>query len=157
VRTCSLVLAGMLSAVLPVLPVVVGDFALAGEIVEIRIETVLATNAPQDEDDRLPNMPQWRGAFNYTSYRLVQEERRRVGWGKQVNFFLPGGRLLQVVPKAHTKNNLIALQVMLMEGTTPTSLMNTSLLLPNRGTLFIGGRKHQEGMLLIRIGATAEK
>lgn len=156
-RTHSLVLASMLSVALPLLSGGTSDFALAGEIVELRIETVLATNASPEPDEPLPNMQQWRGAFSYSSYRLVQEERRRVGWGKQVNFLLPGGRVLQVVPKAHTPNNRISLQVMLMEGTTPTPLMSTSLLIPNHGTLFVGGRKHQEGMLIIRIGATAEE
>src|SRR5919198_1713810 len=90
---------------------------VAGEMVELRIETVLATNSSQDFDNRLTDMrPQLR-AFRYSSYRLVQEEHRRVGWGTPADFVLPGGRFLQVVPKAYA-NERIALQVMLLEGTT---------------------------------------
>ena len=129
---------------------------VASEMVELRIETVLATNSSQDFDNRLTDMrPQLR-AFRYSSYRLVQEERRRVGWGTQADFLLPGGRFLQVVPKEYA-NERIALQVMLLEGTTPTPLMNTSLSIRNHGNLFVGGRKHQEGMLIIRIGAAADE
>jgi hypothetical protein len=130
--------------------------AVAGEMVELRIETVLATNSSQDFDNRLIDIrPQLR-AFRYSSYRLVQEERRRVGWGTRADFSLPGGRFLQVVPREYA-NERIALQLMLMEGTAPTPLMSTLLSIRNHGTLFVGGRKHQEGMLIIRIGAAADE
>jgi hypothetical protein len=130
--------------------------ALAGETVELHIETVLATNSSQEFDQRLDDMrPQLR-MFRYSSYRLVQAERRRVGWGTPVDFNLPGGRFLQVVPKSYA-NQRIALQLMLMEGATPTPLMGTSLSIRNHGTFFVGGRTHEEGTLIIRIGAIAEE
>lgn len=148
-RTCRLALLCCLGTLLWMLQ------ATAGEMVELRIETVLGTDSSKDFDNRLDDMrPQLR-AFRYSSYRLVQEERRQVGWGKQADFSLPGGWFLQVVPKEYV-NERIALQVMLMEGTAPTPLMSTDLFIPNHGTLFVGGRKHQEGMLIIRIGAAAE-
>jgi hypothetical protein len=130
--------------------------AIAGEMVEVRIDTVLATNASKDFDTRLQDMRRQLSIFRYSSYRLVQEERRQVSWGKQVDFLLPGGRFLQVVPKAYIDER-IALQVMLMEGSTPTSLMSTDIRIPNHGVLFIGGRTHQEGTLIIRIGVAAEE
>lgn len=130
--------------------------AIAGEMVELRVETVLATNSSKEFDNRLTDIRPQLSEFRFSSYQLVQEERRRVDWGKQADFFLPGGRFLQVVPKEYT-NQRIALQVMLMEGTSPTPLMNTLLSIRNHGTVFVGGRKHQEGMLIIRIGATADE
>jgi len=130
--------------------------AVAGEMVELRIETVLATNSSQHFDSRLIDIRPQLHAFRYSSYRLVQEERRRVGWGTQADFSLPGGRFLQVVPREYA-NERIALQVMLMEGATPTPLMSTVLSIRNHGALYVGGRKHQEGMLIIRIGAAADE
>jgi hypothetical protein len=130
--------------------------AIAGEMVELRVETVLATNSSKEFDNRLTDIRPQLSEFRFSSYQLVQEERRRVDWGKQADFFLPGGRFLQVVPKEYA-NQRIALQVMLIEGTTPTPLMNTLLSIRNHGTVFVGGRKHQEGMLIIRIGATADE
>lgn len=132
---------------------------LAGETVELRIETVLATNTTNDSpyfDARLQEFRSQWDTFRYKSYRLVQEERRRVGWGAQVDFSLPGGRTLQVVPK-HLIEERIALEVRIMEGTSPTPLMNTVLSIKNHGTLFFGGRRHQGGTLIIRIGAAAEE
>lgn len=128
----------------------------AGETVELRVETVLATNATPYFDTRLADIRRQLDAFRYKSYRLVQEERRKVGWGTQVDFSLPGGRTLQVVPK-HLIEERIALEVMIMEGASPTPLMNTTLSIKNHGTLFFGGRRHQDGTLIIRIGAAAEE
>ena len=129
--------------------------AAAGDMVHIRVETVLATDASQEFDNRLTGMRSQLLAFRYSAYRLVQEERRKVEFGKQANFSLPGGRFLQVVPKEYV-NEQIALRVMLMEGASPSPLMSTLLSIPNRGMLFVGGRKHQGGTLIVRIGASAD-
>lgn len=121
--------------------------------VQLRVQTVLATDASQDFDTRLTGMRSQLQAFRYSAYRLVQEERRHVGFGSQADFSLPGGRFLQVVPQQFVDEQ-IALRVLLMEGGTPSPLMSTLLSIPNRGTLFVAGRKHQGGTLIIRIGAS---
>ncbi len=149
-RNAPLVLSCVASALLWV------SLVFAGEVVELRIETVLASNASQDFDERLKDIRHELGAFRYKSYHLVQEEFRKVGWGSQADFALPGGRILQVMPKQFA-NGRIALQVLVMEGPSPTPLMNTAISLRNHGTLFFGGRHHQNGTLIIRIGATAEE
>lgn len=123
--------------------------------VQLRVETVLATDASHDFDTRLTGMRSQLQAFRYSAYRLVQEERRYVGFGSQAEFSLPGGRFLQVVPEQFV-NEQIALRVLLMEGGLPSPLMSTLLSIPNSGTLFVAGRKHQGGTLIIRIGASAE-
>lgn len=124
-------------------------------VVQLRVQTVLATDASQDFDTRLTSMRSQLQAFRYSAYRLVQEERRHVGFGSQADFSLPGGRFLQVVPQQFVDEQ-IALRVLLMEGGTPSPLMSTLLSLPNRGTLFVAGRKHQGGTLIIRIGASTD-
>jgi hypothetical protein len=130
--------------------------ARAGEMVELRVETVLATDSSKEVDNRLNDIRPQLKEFRYASYRLVQEERRLVDWGKQANFSLPGGRFLQVIPKAYNDER-IALQVMLMGGASPTPMIDAVLSIRNHGMLFVAGPKHQEGTLIIRIGATADK
>jgi hypothetical protein len=149
-RSSSLILCCVASAVFS------SALALAGEMVELRIETVLATNASPYFDDRLKDIRRQIEAFRYSSYRLVQEERRKVGWGTQVDFSLPGGRMLQVVPKQFIDER-ITLELVIMEGTLTTPIMKTALSIRNHGTLFFGGRRYQEGTLIIRIGATADE
>lgn len=133
------------------------SLVFAGDTVELRIETVLASNTSLPYfDNRLEDIRSQIEAFSYKSYRLVHEERRQVGWGTQADFTLPGGRMLQVVPK-QLEGERIALQVVVMEGPSPTPLMNTALSIKNHGTLFFGGRRHQEGILIIRIGAATDE
>jgi hypothetical protein len=137
---------------------------LAGEV-ELRVETVLATNspvaAPSPEKGFAGNFnpdlkAQLTRAFPYSSYQLVQRVSKKVQWGKREDFSLPGGRLLQIAPREYT-NHRIALQIMLMEGSDPSPFMNAALWLPNNGTMFYGGRRYQDSVLIIRIGAAVKE
>jgi len=127
------------------------------EEVELHIETVLATNSSKKFDTRLEDLkPLLVRTFPYTSYRLVQEVRQQARWGEEIKVALPGDRQMQVIPKAY-EHHRIALQVMLREGTNPTSVLNASLSFPNSGAIFFAGRKHNDGVLIIRIGVTAKE
>jgi hypothetical protein len=137
---------------------------LAGEV-ELRVETVLATNspvaAPSPEKGFAGNFnpelkAQLTRAFSYSSYQLVQGVSKKVQWGKREDFSLPGGRLLQIAPREYA-NHRIALQIMLMEGSNPSPFMNAALWLPNNGTMFYGGRRYQDSVLIIRIGAAVKE
>ena len=125
------------------------------ETVTVHVETILATNSEEPVDDRLTDIRHRLGAFRYSSYKLVQEKSQLVRWGKTTSFSLPGGRFLQVLARAYA-NERIGLELMFLEGDIPTPLMSTTLNIRNRGKLYIGGREHQGGMLILRIGATAE-
>jgi hypothetical protein len=138
--------------------------ALAQEV-ELRIETVLATNSPVAapglirgfEGQFNPDLQkQLTSAFPYESYQLLERVSRKGQLGKREDFSLPGGRLLQIAPREYT-NHRIALQIMLMEGSAPSPFMNAALSLPNNGTVFYGGRRYQGGILIIRIGATVKE
>ncbi len=134
---------------LPTLP------SMAGEMVEVRIETVLASNASREIDQRLGQIKQpLERLFRYSSYRLVQGERRKTKWGSPVSFNLPGGRYLQIVPKGY-ENNRVSMRVVLIEGDKP--IVDTDLVLQNGGFFFMGGRRHQEGVLITSIYAAAEE
>ena len=130
--------------------------ALAEEV-ELHIETVLATNSSTRFDARLQDLkPLLVRTFHYTSYRLVQEIRQQARWGEKIKVALPGERQMQVIPKAYDHHR-ISLQVMLREGTHPTSLLNASLSFPDNGTIFFAGREQKDGVLIVRIGTTAKE
>lgn len=141
-----------------------GVQALAQEV-ELRIETVLATNSPAIGQSITKGLEgkfnhdlqkQLTSAFPYESYQLLERVSRKAQLGKREDFSLPGGRLLQIAPREYT-NHRIALQIMLMEGSAPSPFMNAALSLPNNGTVFYGGRRYQGGILIIRIGATVKE
>jgi hypothetical protein len=119
--------------------------------VEVRIGAVFASNTEQTFDPRLASMRrQFDTLFPYTSYRLIKEERRLVVWGRQAGFDLPGGRYLLVIPREY-KDGRVSMKLMLVEGSRP--LFDTVVGLRNQGTFLVGGPRHQEGVLIIAIGA----
>ena len=131
----------------------------ASEAVELRIGTVVASNADPGSapafDKRLAFI--WRqldSLFPYSSYRLINEERRRVEWKREAEFRLPGGRYLLVIPREY-KDGRVSLNLMLIQGTRP--LINTVLALRNHGTFLVGGPSHEDGVLIIAIGAGTTK
>ncbi len=126
--------------------------AAEGDGVEVRIDTVLASNTGRNFDSALISLQQpFQSLFPYSSYRLIQGERRLIGWKREERFMLPGGRYLVVIPRG-LQNDRVSLNVMLIHGTRP--LVNTVLSLKNHGTFLVGGPHYKEGVLIIAIGAS---
>lgn len=126
--------------------------AAADEEVEVRIDTVLASNTGKAFDSALASLHQpFIGLFPYSSYRLLQGEQRRVAWRRETEFLLPGGRSLVVLPRGF-KDGRVLLNVMLIAGTRP--LVNTALALKNHGVFLVAGPHYEEGILIIVIGAS---
>lgn len=122
-----------------------------GDGVEVRIDTVVASNSGQTFDPALASLRQpFVGLFPYSSYRLIQGEQRRVEWRREAQFLLPGGRYLVIMPRGY-KDGRVSLNVMLIQGSRP--LVNTVLALKNHGTFLVGGPHYGDGVLIIAIGA----
>ena len=139
------------SAVLLVYVVGAGATDVPADGVEVRIDTVLASNSGQAFDSSLVALQQpFRSLFPYSSFRLIQNERRLVGWKREERFLLPGGRYLVVTPRG-LQNDRVSLNLMLIQGTRP--LVNTVLSLKNHGTFLVGGPHYGEGVLIIAVGA----
>lgn len=120
--------------------------------VEIRIGAVLASSSGTNFDNRLASLRrQFDSLLPYSSYRLIQEERRRIAWQRDAEFRLPGRRYLIVMPREY-KNGRVALNVMLVQGAR--TLVNTAVALRNNGTFLVGGPHHKDGVLIIVIGAS---
>ena len=122
--------------------------------VEVRIGAVVASNTAHAEpvfDQRLASLRrQFDSLFPYTSYRLIKEERKTVAWGRQAGFDLPGGRYLLVIPREY-RDGRVSMKLILVEGSRP--LIDTVLGLRDQGTFLVGGPRHQDGVLIIAIGA----
>lgn len=120
--------------------------------VELRVGAVVASSTGQSFDSRLASLRrQFDSLLPYSSYRLIQEERRRVGLQREAEFRLPGHRYLLVMPREY-KNDRVALNVMLVQGAR--ILVNTAVALRNNGTFLVGGPHHEDGVLIISIAAS---
>ncbi len=125
--------------------------AAAGEQVQVQVGTVYATNSGEHFDQGLEAMrKQLERLFRYSSYKLVKRESRDVGWGDPVNVELPGGRFLRVLPKS-AGGERVSLDVMLRKN--QHVLMDTEFTVRPHGTVMVGGPRHEDGVLIIWIGA----
>ena len=121
------------------------------EGVEVRIDTVLAGNAGKGFDPALrPLKEPFRALFPFSSYRLVQAERRMAVWRREEQFMLPGQRYLVIIPRG-VQGDRVSLSLMLMQGSRP--LVNTVLSLKNNGTFLVAGPRYDGGVLIFAIGA----
>ncbi len=125
--------------------------ARPGDGVEVRIDAVLASNSGTAFDSALkPLKRPFVSLFPYSSYQLLQGERRLVAWRREEVFMLPGGRYLLLMPRGVTDDR-VSLNLVLMQGAR--ALVSTVVSLKNRGTFLVGGPPHGEGVLIIAIGA----
>ena len=121
------------------------------EGIEVRIDTVLAGNSDKAFDPALRPLKQpFRGLFPFSSYRLVQAERRKAAWRREEQFMLPDQRYLVIIPRG-VQGDRISLSLMLIQGSRP--LLNTMVSLKNNGTFLVAGPRYQGGVLIFAINA----
>lgn len=121
------------------------------EGVEVRIDTVLAGNSGKGFDPALRPLKQpFRALFPFSSYRLVQGERRMATWRREEQFMLPGERYLVIIPRG-VQGDRVSLSLMLIQGSRP--LVNTVLSLKNNGTFLVAGPRYNDGVLIFAINA----
>jgi hypothetical protein len=119
--------------------------------VEVRIDTVLAGNSDKGFDPALRPLKQpFRALFPFSSYRLVQGERRLATWRREEQFMLPGQRYLVIIPRG-VQGDRVSLSLMLIQGSRP--LINTVLSLKNNGTFLVAGPRYNDGVLIFAINA----
>lgn len=120
---------------------------------QLRVGAILASDAGQSEKELEPIKQQWGNLFRYRSYKMVKDEMKVVKWRTRTGFDIPGGRYLVVSPRG-MRDDRILLKILLIEGSRP--LVDTVLALKNEGAVVVGGQKHEEGVLLLSIGARTE-
>ena len=119
--------------------------------IEVRIDTVLAGNSGKRFDPALrPLKEPFRALFPYSSYRLIQGERRMAAWRREEQFMLPGQRYLVIMPRG-IQGDRVSLSLMLMQGSRP--LLNTVVSLKNNGTFLVAGPRYNDGILIFAINA----
>jgi hypothetical protein len=119
--------------------------------VHVLVDSVVASDTHEGVDSRLSTMgPRLHSLFSYSTYRLVSHQEDQTDLGRLVSFELPGGRILHVEPN-ELEGDMIGMELVLFQGEKP--MMTTDLRLPDHGHLILGGRKYEQGMLIILIGA----
>lgn len=113
--------------------VVTGSRARAD--INVSVTTVSASDQGPTDPELASMRPRLRKLVGYNSFRVVQQEERRLCWRGSAAFDIPGGRTLRVLPKGMEDQKLM-LQVRLLDGRR--RLVDTLVRLPNRGTMAFG-------------------
>lgn len=121
----------------------------AQENCRISVDTILAARNDAVVDPQLKrHVAELQSMFNYTSYRLLSSKSLDLSTGQSGVVSLPGNRRLKITPhKISGPRADIALQMMKESRT----VFQTQIQLLNRGSLFVGGPRYQNGNLIFKI------
>jgi len=131
---------------------VVAMAALAHAL-EVKITTVRAAEHGPSDAQLVALRPRLRRLVGYRSFQIVGEEQRRCAWQSTEAFIIPGGRLLNVVPKG-MRDQAVVMQVKLLDGSR--ALLDTDVRLQNRGVMLFGVERDahdMDGALIIILRA----
>lgn len=121
--------------------------------VQVRIGTIFATNETDCLDPNLAKMKNQLDVIKYRCYRLLKDETQKASWRGDATFEIPGGGSLVVTPQEY-KNKRIALKLRWLEGEEP--VLDTTVTIPSRGSLLLGGRPHEGGVLILSVSAATQ-
>jgi hypothetical protein len=119
--------------------------ALAGspEVLRIQVTSVRAAESGPSDPQLVNLRPRLRRLVGYRAFQIVNREERPCDWRTEVRFALPGGRLLQLLPKG-MDNDVVKMQVRLLEGRR--RLVDTNVGVMNGGIMMFGvGRDARVG------------
>jgi len=123
--------------------------AWAADKVNIGIKTILASNDKQYEDPQLKGIiGELQTVFRFTAYRLLGQDHLSLAEGQTGDVTLPGGRVLSVTPTGSRGDRT---QMDLSITKKSRRIFETHIELLNRGTITVGGPRHENGFLLLNI------
>ena len=127
--------------------------AAAAHAVQVQIITVRAAEHGRSDAELEDMRPRLRRLVGYRSFQVVREERRQCAWQTVEAFKIPGGHLLNVVPKG-MRDQAVVMQVKLLDRRRP--LIDTDVRLQNRGVMLFGvghDANAADGALIIMLRA----
>lgn len=125
--------------------------AASGPPVTVDVGVVLASQEGATVDPALSSIQgKLRSMFNYTSYRMVDRQKRLLAVGETGEFVLPGDRSMRVTPSP-SRGQKVRLAVEIREG--GKNLIATTLGLSRGGMVLVGGPSFQNGVLILIISA----
>lgn len=109
----------------------------------VQVTAVRAAESGPSDPELVSMRPRLRRLVGYRAFQIVTREVRPCDWRAETRFVLPGGRLLQLLPKGNDAD-VVKMQVRLLEGRR--RLVDTNVGVMNGGTMMFGvGRDPRMG------------
>jgi len=109
--------------------------ASAADGLRIQVTAVRAAESGPSDPQLVSLRPRLRRLVGYRAFQIVTREERPCDWRAETRFALPGGRQLQLLPKA-IDGDVVKMQVRLLEGRR--RLVDTNVGVMNGGTMMFG-------------------
>lgn len=126
--------------------------AHAQDKVRVVVKAIYASNSFDGFEGDLKKVEDdIRFQFNYKGYRLINQQEMTIDFGKQGAMELPDNRVIVLAPKGYVEKK-IEMNLLVVE--KEKKLLDTVFRLANKGTIYIGGPRYKDGMLLIAVTNT---
>lgn len=127
---------------------------IAENKVKTEVRVIHASTKSKGVDPGLRRLiPELESVFKYTSYRLIKNQRLRLGFNEEGRVTLPGNRTLVVMP-SEMNGKRIRYQINIKKNNR--SVFKTQILLRNNRSVTIGGPKYKNGVLLFNISGSLD-
>jgi hypothetical protein len=142
------------SRVLPllfILAILLPAVAHAAPSVTVEVGVAHASNEGSSIDPALSKLKsKLQDMFKYSSYKMLDRQKRTIAVGATGEIPLPGNRVLKATP-ASVEGGKIKLDVQILEA--GKNKLTTSLGLNKGGMVLVGGPAYQNGVLILVISA----
>jgi hypothetical protein len=101
----------------------------------VQVTAVRAAESGPSDPELVSLRPRLRLLVGYRGFQIVTREQRPCDWRAETRFVLPGGRVLQLLPKGND-GDVVKMQVRLLEGRR--RLVDTNVGVMNGGTMMFG-------------------
>ncbi|MBP2675483.1 MAG: hypothetical protein H6Q84_2323 [Deltaproteobacteria bacterium] len=128
-----------------------GAPCLAADTLSVDVGAIYASNQGSSVDPALSHIRgKLQSMFNYSSYKMLNRERRTLAVGETWDCGLPGRRSMRVVPQP-PQGNKVRLAIQIQEG--GRNLLSTTVGMSRGGMVLVGGPSHEAGVLILIISA----
>jgi hypothetical protein len=126
-------------------------FSFSDDRVSLDVQVVHASSGKTFVDPTLVSLKEKLvKLFNYTSFEIISKARKEARKGEVVQFSIPGGRNMAIVPVEAT-GDVVKLDVKIGGG--KSSVVKTSLKMERGSIVIVGGPEFESGVLIILISA----
>ena len=120
-----------------------------------RVRVIHASDRGNHTDPALRDVSRnLTSVFRYTAYRLVNQRRMQLAYGRTGTMALPGGRRLQLTPMA-LSGRRIKFKIGIVKG--GRAVFRTEVMLRDGGSVTIGGPPYKDGVLLFNIAGSSSR
>lgn len=129
----------------------IGRGAAADTPLTLTVQVIHASNQGTAVDPALAKIRSQLSSLKFNSYRLIETHPLATNVGAKHTVTLPGGRTMELYPYGLSGGS-VELLVTITDGAK--RLLDTTVRLPNHGTIVVGGPTHGDGVLIVALSGS---